>query len=140
MTQPRPTAAELISAVRDFLAEEVVADLDGRKRFHAKVAVNVLDTIERELRAGPEADGAERARLIELLGDRGGVEVDGDDGGRSRGTAAMPDTSVTTHEMARELARRIRSGDVAVDDDRLLDHLRRTAAADVAIANPRWTT
>lgn len=127
MTQPRPTAAELVDAVRAFLAEEVVADLDGRKAFHAKVAVNVLDTVARELRDGPVAGAAERARLLELLA------YEADD--PASGLGADP---ASTEALSRELARRIRDGEVALDDARLLDHLKRTAAGDVDVANPRW--
>ena len=53
----RPTAAELVAAVADFLDSDVRAALrpDGRLAdagqvaFHARVAANVLRTVEREL-------------------------------------------------------------------------------------------
>jgi hypothetical protein len=53
----RPTAAELVAAVADFLDKDVRAATapDGRLagagqvHFHARVAVNVLRTVEREL-------------------------------------------------------------------------------------------
>ena len=46
----RPTAAELVAAVADFLDTEVRNATDGQVSFHARVAVNVLRTVERELR------------------------------------------------------------------------------------------
>lgn len=45
----RPTAAELVAAVADFLDEEVRAACDGQVAFHARVAANVLRIVEREL-------------------------------------------------------------------------------------------
>ena len=45
----RPTAAELVAAVADFLDSDVRAATDGQVSFHARVAANVLRTVEREL-------------------------------------------------------------------------------------------
>lgn len=46
----RPTAAELIAAVAEFLETEVRdAGPSGATSFHARVAANVLRTVEREL-------------------------------------------------------------------------------------------
>lgn len=44
----RPTAAELIAAVADFLDDDVRA-IGGQVGFHARVAANVLRIVEREL-------------------------------------------------------------------------------------------
>ena len=51
----RPTAAELVAAVADFLDNDVRAATDGQVNFHARVAANVLRTVEREL--GDESAG-----------------------------------------------------------------------------------
>ena len=45
----RPTAAELVAAVADFLDNDVRSTTDGQVSFHARVAANVLRTVEREL-------------------------------------------------------------------------------------------
>ena len=45
----RPTAAELVAAVADFLDSDVREATDGQVSFHARVAANVLRTVEREL-------------------------------------------------------------------------------------------
>lgn len=45
----RPTAAELVAAVADFLAGEVRAHTTGAVSFHALVAANALRIVEREL-------------------------------------------------------------------------------------------
>jgi hypothetical protein len=46
----RPTAAELVAAVAEFLEGDVRAGTSGAVKFHALVAANVLRTVERELR------------------------------------------------------------------------------------------
>jgi hypothetical protein len=45
----RPTAAELVAAVAEFLETDVRAGTSGAVNFHARVAANVLRTVEREL-------------------------------------------------------------------------------------------
>ena len=51
--QDRPTVLELLAAVRGFLEDDLGPVLEGRRRFHALVAANVLRIVEREL-AGEE--------------------------------------------------------------------------------------
>jgi len=56
----RPTTAELVAAVADFLDSDVREATEGRVSFHARVAANVLRTVERELtddRATPDMLG-----------------------------------------------------------------------------------
>src|SRR5690606_6273236 len=50
----RPTAAELLEAVREFLHEQVLPGTSGRLSFHARVAGNAVAIVERELAAGDE--------------------------------------------------------------------------------------
>lgn len=50
----RPTARELLEAVREFLADEVMTSADGALAYHGRVAANVLDLVERELAHPPE--------------------------------------------------------------------------------------
>jgi Domain of unknown function (DUF6285) len=45
----RPTAAELVAAVAEFLESDVREATSGSVNFHARVAANVLRTVEREL-------------------------------------------------------------------------------------------
>jgi hypothetical protein len=45
----RPTAAELVAAVADFLDSEVRDNTTGAANFHARVAANALRIVEREL-------------------------------------------------------------------------------------------
>jgi aminoglycoside phosphotransferase (APT) family kinase protein len=45
----RPTARELLDAVRGYLLDDVVPATTGRVSFHARVAANVIAIVEREL-------------------------------------------------------------------------------------------
>src|SRR5262245_14299352 len=53
MSSDRPTAPELIEAIREWLERDVIAATEGRVQFHARVAINALGMLERELTLGP---------------------------------------------------------------------------------------
>ncbi len=61
-----PDPATLLDAVREFLVDEVEPQLDGRLRYHLKVAANVLRIVEREIRLGEEHAARHRERLARL--------------------------------------------------------------------------
>ncbi|MEO1058121.1 MAG: DUF6285 domain-containing protein [Actinomycetota bacterium] len=105
----RPTALELVEAVREWVARDVQSATDGRLRYHARVAINVLAMVERELALG--ADHAERhaARLVEL-----GVADDA------------------------ELAAAIRSGELGSDEAELRAALLAATLDKLAVANPTY--
>jgi aminoglycoside phosphotransferase (APT) family kinase protein len=48
----RPTASELLDAVREFLTDQVMPATTGQLAFHARVAANVLGIVARELELG----------------------------------------------------------------------------------------
>ena len=117
MPQSLPSAPDLLAVVREFLETDILpaAGLDDDKRFNVRVAVNLLATVERELRLGPEADAAEAASLAMLV--NGGDSI---------------------KEKNRLLARAIREGTLASNHPQLLDHIRRTLAETLRINNPKW--
>ena len=54
----RPTARELLGAVRDFLTEDVMPATSGHLAYQSRVAANVLSVVERELaQASPDPPG-----------------------------------------------------------------------------------
>ena len=61
----RPTAAELIAAVAEFIEGDVRANTTGSVNFHALVAANVLRTVERELL---DESSAEPLTALQQLG------------------------------------------------------------------------
>ena len=108
-------APDMLAAIRSLLEQEILPELAGDKWFNLKIAANMLAALERELRRAPEADAAERTRLAALLGRDG-----------------------TLAELTQALALAIRDGRLAIGDPRLLDHLRRSTEAALAINNPSW--
>jgi Domain of unknown function (DUF6285)/Phosphotransferase enzyme family len=62
----RPTAAELIEAVREYLETEVMERNEDGARFEARVARNALAVAERELLLGREVAAAHASRLRDL--------------------------------------------------------------------------
>lgn len=111
----RPDAPALLDAAIDYLERELLPTLAGYHRFQCRVTVNVLAQVRRELALAPGQADAERARLIALLGHPGERDA-----------------------LSRELAARIRAGDLALYDPALLDHLRQSLVEALRINNPRW--
>ena len=93
----RPTAAELVEAVFEFLASEVLPNAsDHRQKFRTLVAMNALGIAHRELESTEELAGEEELR---------------------------------------ELARRLRAGDVPED---ALPQLKEHVAAKLRVSNPHY--
>lgn len=66
-----PTAPELIEAVIRFIEERAAPQLKDRDAFLARVAVNALAAVKREIEQGPAAEAAATQRLRALLGREG---------------------------------------------------------------------
>jgi len=115
--QDPPRIPELIEAVREFLERDALPELRGRTRFLARVSVNVLGLVLRELELAPAAEAAERERLAELLG------------------RPVPDLD----EGNRELCRRIREREIGLADEALRAHLWQTTLAKLAVDQPRYS-
>jgi hypothetical protein len=111
----RPTAAELAEAVREFLEGDVMEAVDGRVRFHTRVAANALGMLEREAALGPALDAAERARLAGLLGHDG----------------PLP-------ELTAELAASIRSGALDGRRGEVVEAVRESIRGKLVVANPGY--
>lgn len=109
-----PSAADLIDAVRGFLAE-FESELSGRQAFHAKVAGNVLALVERELRQRPET--VEIDTLSRLLGH----------------TAPLA-------ELRAEACAALRDGRLDERTPGLIDALTAATLARLAVDNPKFST
>ena len=112
----RPEIRELVAVVKEFLERQAMPALEGRVAFHARVAANALGIVERELELAGAANDTERESLRVLLGGDGGLD-----------------------ELNRELCRRLRSGDLTAETPGLLDHLRATTLAKLAVDQPRYS-
>jgi hypothetical protein len=125
--QDRPSAAELVLAVKEHLEREVMpAQKSPKLRFQTLVAAHVLSVVLREIEHGEKAAREELASLRALQGDDG---------------APAPATSSEVLEevsrRTRALSAAIRKGD-AGDGACVLAHVRGVAMAKLAIANPAY--
>ncbi|HEY2359086.1 MAG TPA: DUF6285 domain-containing protein [Phenylobacterium sp.] len=109
-----PRTEELARAVAGWI-DELRPSLDPRNAFLARVAVNVLGVIQRELTQGPAAE----ARAVE--GMAGVLGHDGD-----------------FAELNAELCERIRAGELTVETPGLLAMLTMMAREQVAIDQPNY--
>ena len=111
MSEPHdlPTAAELVEAVREFLERDVMTNTEGRVQFHARVSINVLNMVQRELENAAAQADAHASRLATL--------------------------GVTTEA---ELAEAIRSGALDDRLPEVVAVVRATVADKLAVANPKY--
>ena len=105
----RPTASEMVEAVREWISTSIVAGEAAPNRFHARVAANMLAIVEREWELGEEQTIAHRARLDRL--------------------GAADDT---------ELARAIRSGALDDRAGEVRALVWESVRAKLAVANPTY--
>ncbi len=105
----RPTAAEMVEAVEEWVRRTGVDGELPTNSFHARVAANMLAIVGRELELGDAQQAAHQERLARL-----GVTDDG------------------------ELAERIRSGDLDDRIAEVRELVRASVRDKLAVANPRY--
>jgi len=110
-----PTAKQLVEATASFLEKVAAPQLEGHAAFHARVAINVLGIVARELELGPAAAKAETARLSALLG----IEDD-------------------LSSMRRALCAKLTAGEMDIATPGLADHLLATVVDRVRIEQPGY--
>ncbi|MBI3030481.1 MAG: hypothetical protein HYY64_13295 [Candidatus Rokubacteria bacterium] len=126
--QDRPTALELLQAIRDLLEQEILPGLtDPRSKYRTLIAINVLRMLEREV---PDEEGRLRAELgaLQELLDLPRTAPPGD-AARLRGRVL---------EANRELCERIQQGgaDAGPWRQRVLAHVRGAVEEKLRINNP----
>ncbi len=125
--QDRPTYDELLAAVERFLDDEIVAKSEGARRFHGRVAANVVRIVRRELEHEEEQLAREWAGLDDLLA----TSEQPNSRDALRGALAA---------RSDELCERIRRGDADSGPFRqaVLDHTRQTVRDKLLVTNPEW--
>ena len=81
--QDRPTAAEILAAIDEYLQQDVLPIVQGGLRYKTLVAANLLALLQRQLEAGDSPQLRETAELAALL--------DGPDGLDGPGSAQQAD-------------------------------------------------
>ena len=111
-----PTSLELIDAVIGFIEQRAAPQLKDRDAFLARVAVNALAAVRREMALGPQAEAVALDRLRDLLGHDG-------------------DFSALNDELCDALA----SGELTVRDPKVLAHLKTSVIDQVRIDQPNYS-
>jgi Domain of unknown function (DUF6285) len=115
--QDQPTPIELTRAVADFLRNDIAPAIAGHNAFKLRVAINMLDLVARQLALEEGSDGAEAARLAQLLDVKGSLL-----------------------ELNRALAERIADGKVDLATPGLGEHLWQTTLDKLAVDQPNYAT
>lgn len=114
ITHPRPE--ELVEAVARWI-DAIRPELKPRDAFLARVAVNVLGVVKRELTLGPAAEAEAVERMSALLGRPGRFE-----------------------DLTAELCAKLRAGELDAATPGLLAALRANAQDQIAIDQPNYSS
>jgi hypothetical protein len=113
--QDEPTPEELISAVADFLRNDIAPAVSGHNAFKLRVSINALDLVTRQLKLEQGSDSAEATRLSRLLAAQGSLG-----------------------ELTRALADRIAGGEIDLQTPGLAEHLWQTTMDKLAVDQPNY--
>jgi hypothetical protein len=112
--EPRPD--EILTRVANFLKGPATRETGPHISFQLRVAANAIEICQRQLTLAPPAEAEELARLRAL------VRIEGD----------LP-------TLNRELALRIRAGELTLETPGLTEHLWATTMAKLAVDQPNYS-
>jgi hypothetical protein len=112
--EPRPD--EILTRVANFLKGPATRESGPHISFQLRVAANAIEICQRQLTLAPPAEAEELARLRAL------VRTEGD----------LP-------TLNRELAMRIRAGELTLETPGLAEHLWATTMAKLAVDQPNYS-
>ena len=122
LAPPPAKAEEILAAVRELLGA-AAERRDGGLRFELRVAARLMGLLERELAQGGAAAQAEREGLRALLPAAG---------------AGQAPQALELELLRAQLGERIARGELGLGDAALMDHLWRSALAQIAIDSPDY--
>jgi hypothetical protein len=114
--QDQPHPEEILTRVANFLKGPATRESGPHISFQLRVAANAVEICQRQLTLAPKAEAEELARLRALL------LTDGD----------LP-------TLNRELAMRIRAGELTLETPGLAEHLWATTLAKLAVDQPTYS-
>ena len=114
--QDEPRADEILTRVANFLKGPAVRESGPHISFQVRVCANAIEICQRQMTLAPQAEAEELVRLRTLL------KADGD----------LP-------TLNRELAMRIRAGQLTLETPGLADHLWATTMAKLAVDQPNYS-
>jgi hypothetical protein len=127
VTQDRPSAAELLEAVAEYLFTELRPEVPREQRFRVLVAANVCAVVARELRSGDGPLREDLAMFRDLLGvERADEELEGEE------------LAEAVRAAESELAERLRAGELDDRLDELNERLREHVRRKLEVARPGY--
>jgi hypothetical protein len=112
--EPRPD--EILTRVANFLKGPATRESGPHIAFQLRVAANAVEICQRQLTLAPRAEAEELDRLRALLSREGDLPA-----------------------LNRELARRIREGELTLETPGLAEHLWATTLAKLAVDQPNYS-
>ncbi|HVN63143.1 MAG TPA: DUF6285 domain-containing protein [Candidatus Binataceae bacterium] len=126
--QDRPSAIELLEAAADFIDREIVPAVAGGRQFQARVAVNSIRIVAREIQLEDAQARTEVKGIAALLGHE------------PPHVHSLEDLRRAATALNAELSEKIRAGDLDREPLRsqVLAAVRKTVEDKLRIANPRY--
>ena len=124
--QDKPDASTLIEAVSSFLVNVAAPKLEGRDRFHARIAENVLAITAREAQYAGVFEAAQTNRLQNLLSaatDHNATQGETED-----------DIVILNHSLCQYIV----DGKLNLQNSELIQHLIKTTMGKLAINQPNY--
>ena len=115
----QPSQIELVEAVQRFISDTAMPELTGRAAFHARVALNVLGILSRDIANRAEEEEREEAGLRWYL--------------------EGYDHCMTLDELNELLCELIAKGERGLDDPKLLEVLRENAISQIEVDQPKYS-
>tara|TARA_B100000953_G_C17951400_1_gene400060 strand:- start:237 stop:605 length:369 start_codon:yes stop_codon:yes gene_type:complete len=111
----RPTSAELVQVVSEFLEKEIKSNLPDHLAFKTQIAINVLNIVKREQQNEKILSNESRAILLNLFKDSDKTNIE-------------------------ELAKQIQTGKLKLDNEELRDALIEITKKKISVDNPKYST
>jgi len=111
----RPTNAELVEVVSEFLEKEIKINLPDHLAFKTQIAINVLNIVKREQQNEEILSKESKEILLNLFKDPNKANI-------------------------RELAKQIETGELKLDDKALQEALIEITKKKISVDNPKYST
>ena len=113
----RPTSAELVEVVSEFLEKKIKSNLPDHLAFKTQIAINVLNIVKRELQNEEVLTKESRVILLTLFKD-----------------------SDSDKANIEELAKQIKTGELKLENKELQEALIEITKKKISVDNPKYST
>ncbi|EMN46271.1 DUF6285 domain-containing protein [Leptospira weilii] len=128
--QDKPTSADLLEAIQDFLMKEILPQFKDKEFLSYKTLVswNMLGVVSREIRSGEELLDKELSRLVGILNKN------------LANPSTLNEKKALAHAWNIELRDKIRKEKLSSENLQYWNHVKETVKEKVEVINPRFTS